>query len=44
MPLDGKCSSFAPEIIISSFPDSHIWSKAIAELDQTAQDSFYPHH
>ena len=41
MPLQGRCSSFAPEIIISSLPDSHIWSKAIAELVQTAQDSFY---
>ena len=43
MPLQGRCSSFAPEIIISSFPDSHIWSKAIVELVQTAQDSFYSH-
>ena len=44
MPLEGRCPSFAPEIIFSSFPDSHIWRKAIAELVQTAQDSFCPHH
>ena len=44
MPLGRRYSSFAPEIIISNFPDSLIWRKAIAEFVQPAHDSCHLHH
>ena len=44
MPLEGRCSSFAPEIIISTFPDSLSWRKAIAEFIQPAPDSDHTHY